>query len=441
MAAPTKPTYPSLTEITDPKVREVLRIILEKHAKLQDNINATAANTNPLTGNLNSNNKLITQVADPINPQDAVNKRSVMQLIQSTLSALGVVKPLPTLVGGGAASTGSSVINTPPGPPGKVPPPPAGARTQVCSVAITFQGLTVNTAQYGNIPWFEVALTSLSPADRQTAYAAKKAAGDTHALMALTWNYNEAPSYTYPVPGTDMSKNLQGFKALVQEAITAGFIVMVFLGGDGESKPKNPDGTYPYNDPQGWTYGYQWLIDNLPTIISTFQKGTDNIDLTPYVIFVPGFDGVMPGWDPAHLDNYLIYIRSLLGSNGYVGLELAAGYSHWGAGAANWTSASGQAVDVVLNEFPGPPTGDQVWQIAPRMIGPAYNRQFAATQGQLPTDDPNPPWYLRAGTPRGPFFPVAFEYDEFRWVRGQISASAIAGERANLKSYGYSYFG
>ncbi len=69
--------------------------------------------------------------------------------------------------------------------------PPVPTRDQVCSVRLTFQGLTVDTADHGTLPWFEAALTSLSAGDRARVYAAKHAAGDTHCIVALTWNYDE----------------------------------------------------------------------------------------------------------------------------------------------------------------------------------------------------------------------------------------------------------
>ncbi|MBS2030233.1 MAG: hypothetical protein JST54_20185 [Deltaproteobacteria bacterium] len=316
-----------------------------------------------------------------------------------------------------------------------LPAPPR--RDQVGAVQLTFQGLSVTLPDYGTIPWFEPAITSISPSDRQLVYAAKHAAGDTHLIMALSWNYAGDQGYAYPIQGNDLSGDLPAFRALVKEAIENGFIVMVFLAGDGESNPAGG-----YNDPVGWTYGYSWLMQNLASIVGVLQESPD---LTPYILFVPGWDGVVPGWAPdasnpssgtyvypAELDLYLQQARALL-PNGYLGVELAAGYAHWGGSAANYTSAAGQDLDVILQEFPGPPTGDQVWQIAGRELGPAYVRPSDQPSG----DDPSPPYYLQGGTPRGPFFPIAFEYDAYRWVRGDVSASDIATEKAYLLGVGY----
>jgi hypothetical protein len=324
--------------------------------------------------------------------------------------------------------------------PPALPPPPT--RDQIGGVNLTFQGLTVTLPTYGTIPWFEPAISSLSASDRSIVYTAKHAAGDTHLIVALSWNYAGDGGYSYPIPGTDLSGNLPAFRALVEEAIENGFYVLAFLAGDGESNPAGG-----YNDPVGWTYGYTWLMQHMGAIVNALQQP---MDLTPYVIFVPGWDSVVPGWAPdasnptsgtyvypSELDNYLLLARSLVGSNGYLGVELAAGYAHWGGGAANYTSPAGQTLDVILQEFPGPPTGDQVWQIAGRELGPMYHRP----PDQPVDDDPSPPWYLQPGTPRGRYFPIGFEFDAYRWVRGQVTADQIQQERMYLRAVGFAWSG
>lgn len=325
---------------------------------------------------------------------------------------------------------GVTVTDTP-----ALPPPPT--RDQIGAVKLSFQGLNVTLPGYGTIPWFEPAISSLDAAGRQAVYAAKHAAGDTHLAIALSWNYSGDGGYSYPVPGRDLSGDLPAFRALVEEAIRNGFYVLAFLAGDGESRPGGG-----YNDPVGWTYGHAWLMQNLPAIVAALQQPAD---LTPYVVLLPGWDGVVPGWAPdasdpgsgtyrypAELDNYLLKARALV-PGGYLGVELASGYCHWGGGAENYTSPAGQALDVILQEFPGPPTGDQVWQIAGRELGPAYVRPPDQPAG----DDPGPPAYLSHGTPRGRYFPVAYEYDEYRWVRGRVSADDVRREQAYLRSVGY----
>jgi hypothetical protein len=299
-------------------------------------------------------------------------------------------------------------------------------RDQVLSVKMTFQGLSVTLPTVGTIAWFEPAISSLDAASRQIVYQAKRAAGDTHLAISISWAYMNDGNYSYPVAGTDLTKDLPAFRALVAEVIENGFFPVLFLAGDGES----PSGG-GYNDPNGWTYGYAWLTAHLQQIVAVLQTPTD---LTPYCLLLPGWDGVTPVWKPSEIDSYLLQARSLL-PKGYLGLEIASGAADWGAGAANYTSAAGQALDAVLQEFPGPPTGDQVWQMAARELGPAYVRP----PDQPPGDDSSPPFFLVGGTPRGPWYPVAFEFDEYRWVRALVTATQISQEREYLTTMGYAH--
>lgn len=320
-------------------------------------------------------------------------------------------------------------------PPIYVPPPSpipgTGLPTLPINRRISFQGLTVNSPTYGNLPWFPATMTSFDAANRTSLYGQLLGAGDVWGMATLSWNYAE-PGQPYGsgnvVPPRDMTGDLPGFRAIVEEMLSAGFSkVMVMMSGDGEGAGPG------YNDPVGWTYGRAWLMANLPAIIGTFQAGTD---ITGSCIFMPGFDGVMPGWDPAGLDAYLVYIRSLVGGVRCVGLELGGGYSHWGGGPADW-AGSGQNVDFLFQEFPGPPVGDPVWQIAARTLGPSYHRDPA----QPAADDPTPPYYLGVGTPRGPIEVNAFEYETFRWVRSAVSAGDVQNSRQYLANVGYPFTG
>jgi hypothetical protein len=80
--------------------------------------------------------------------------------------------------------------------------PPMPTRAQVCGIRMSFQGLTVPVVEEtgypwitaGPLPWFEAALVCLGPRNRTLAYAAKHAAGDTHALICFSGGmplYNE----------------------------------------------------------------------------------------------------------------------------------------------------------------------------------------------------------------------------------------------------------
>src|SRR5260370_1601894 len=70
--------------------------------------------------------------------------------------------------------------------PVKPPRPPAPTREQILAVQLRFQGLTVHLPRYPDLPWWDVALTNLSDAERQIAYRAKKAVGDTHVHLAVS---------------------------------------------------------------------------------------------------------------------------------------------------------------------------------------------------------------------------------------------------------------
>src|SRR5205823_10255601 len=119
--------------------------------------------------------------------------------------------------------------------------PPVPTRDQVLSVNLMFQGLTVQTAQFGALPWFEAALAWLTPQDRQAVYAAKQKAGDTHCIIALPSGpplYDE-PNQPYsadrfgPLDWTAGNTAIDPkFVALVAEVIRAGFVPLLFLGGD-----------------------------------------------------------------------------------------------------------------------------------------------------------------------------------------------------------------
>lgn len=289
-------------------------------------------------------------------------------------------------------------------------------RLELLRAPCTFQGLTVETSQFGVLPWFEPAIGWLDLLDdRLAVYAVKRAAGDTLINIALTGQYSEPGQAYANIPGRDYSEDLPALRALIVEALTVGGMrgVLLMLGGDGN----NPD-------PVGMTKGRTWLMQN-------FQRIYDALaDLSPYIIWCPGYDGVVPAWGPAVyaypsvVDEWLLFARSVVGPSGYLALELAAGYAHWGGEGRNYTTAAGQALDVVISELPypmGPPAlydpanatpWNQVWQIVGRLQRPYYR-----SADQPADDDPNPPYYLAGGTPRGLFVYWAWEFDTYGWVR------------------------
>lgn len=323
-----------------------------------------------------------------------------------------------------------------------LPRPPS--RDEVGSVRISFQGQSVTTKQRGTERWFEPAIADLTDQDdRQAVYAAKRAAGDTHINVSL-----------------DLT-GLAGVpwrRQIIREAIVTGGMRGVLLMMMGDGSPQDQD---------AGALGRDWLMRHFPAIYQAFKgDGTPgNEDLTPWIIFVPGYDGVVPGWQPpSSVDAFALMARKIIdaGGSGYLGIELSAGYAAWGGDTAttttanNWTTAAGQAFDVILQEFPiamGPPRPipahylvngqwapsvtdeqrkpwTQVWQMVGRMVSPYH----------VPDDQPDdrhPPYLLGAGTPRGPYYYVCFEFDTYEWIRtGRITLAEVVAHRAYLRQLG-----
>ena len=312
---------------------------------------------------------------------------------------------------------------------GPLPPPPS--RDRLCAVRIGFQGLTIQSREFGTFPAFGPETSSLADDDLLWYFQQVKAAGWTHVEFAVSWNYQEA-DYRYPVPGRDLSGNLPELRRRIELAIRSGLLVVLFCAGDGESNPQGG-----YNDPQGWTYGREWLMEHFPDIYIAMEgEGTPaQPDLTRYMVFCPGYDGVWYGWkDPQAVRDWLAFAGCIIGGKGALAIEWAAGLCHLGDGAATYLGP-GQYLDVVLQEFPmgAVPTSnpDQIWQVAARTV-PAYHRPADQPAG----DDPNPPHYI-GPTPRGPVFVVAYEKDTWEWVRGRITPTQVQVNRQYLADCGY----
>ena len=418
------PDYSLLQSITDPKARAALRKIVEKIAAMETGVQDTQAQLAALPS--------------------GVTTDMVTQLMNARLASLGLLNAaIATPVIGTPPSATPAPLPVLPGPiPGGVVPGTPPTRAQVCGVNLTFQGLMVNTTQFGTLPWFEVALISLNAADRAVVYAAKHAMGDTHCVVVAAWDYGESgqPYGTgQTVPPGDLTGDFPTFKAIVQEVINNGFYPYVILGGDGGVAAANA---------------------LMPQILGVLRAGTD---LTPWCLFVVGFDSVFYGlFSPADVTAFGATFRALLPS-GYLGIEFTAGVSHIGGGQADYAAGGGlQTYDVILSEFNGPSMdlgssswdsawrqvnpgpgpnyrGNQIWQIAHRLLGPAY---VIPADQPADADSPTPPWYLASGNPRGPYFPCAFEWvGEYNFVRGLETSDQVSRDRAYFRSLGYAYTG
>lgn len=299
---------------------------------------------------------------------------------------------------------------------------PVPTRDQICAVQLSFQGLQFDTPTYGRVNWWETIAWWPNPIDRQCAYAAKRAAGDTHIILDLSGSYKELGDI-YDQVGADYSQNLPALVALAEEAIAEGFSIDLRLAGDGQGA--GPD----YNDPVGMTYGHDWLMANFPRIADAFKH------LYKYIVFVPGYDGVFYGWEPEQVVVFGKLFRSIF-PDGYLGIEFNTGHIPLGEGGSDYLPGGRmQDYDVIYAEFdPWLYHGDATWQICGRMVRP-YTRPF----DQPANDDPNPPYYLAQPNPRGPWFFIAFEIVTYRWVRGQVTLAEVAAYRQYFKELGCQY--
>jgi hypothetical protein len=325
--------------------------------------------------------------------------------------------------------------------------PPLSTRDEVLSATIGFQGITAHTAEYGTFPMFGPETTTLRDADLDAYCADILAAGFHGGEIAVSWAYAE-PGFLMPVPGRDLSTDLPELTRRIARMRRNGLTsVGVFLAGDGRSQPKNPDGTYPYNDPVGHTYGYEWLMDNLERILLACRDSADG-DLTTFIIFSPTYDGgFMDGWgdapgqpdhQPQRVIDFGLKFRSIL-PVGYLAMEHTPGNIPIGNGEADWlTGGPLDAYDLLLSEYrdpitPGPP-GDQVWQVVARTV-PHYTRPANQPAG----DDPRPPNYLQHPTSRGTRYKWEYEFATYPWTRGRRTLEQIEQDRAYFRAMGSPY--
>lgn len=293
-------------------------------------------------------------------------------------------------------------------------------REQVCDIFCGFQGITIQTSQYGAIPAFGPETSSLSDEDLISYCQQMKALGFKHVEFDISWRYSE-PDYSYPVPGRDLSNNVDEICRRCDLIIRQGMFIKMSLAGDGLSV--GTPGKYGYNDPQGWTYGYEWLMENLGRIIFPMKNYLGH-DLTKFICFVPGYDGVFYGWtkpespdlQPQRVIDFGRHFRTLF-PDGYLGIEHTPGKIPVGEGSDNWKPGGVlDAYDTCLSEFdPFHLHSDDTWQILGRMTRP-FNRP-----PDMPAnDDPNPDYYL-LDCSRGKRFYIAYELVTYLWVRNHIS--------------------
>lgn len=310
--------------------------------------------------------------------------------------------------------------------------PAVPTRDEMLGVKITFQGLVVDTAQFGKLPWFEACLAWLSPSDRQAAYKAKHLAGDTHCIVHIPCGpalYDE-PGQPYSAdrfgPLDWMNGNTKvdpKLTALIREVVSNGFKALLFLGGDS-----------PENQPIGMKH-LDLLHDNEDFRTILFK----------YCVVIPGWDGIFYGWTPEQIVDWGLKFRTLF-PTGYAGLEYSAGHIPVGEGGADYLPrGAGQDphsnpgrmtdFDLILGEYDDNLHQDSTWQILNRM-----ERNYIRPADQPAGDDPARVFYMGTPNPRGRFYHLVFEFGMYEYVRGS-SVEHVNANRAYLRAMGAEFVG
>lgn len=312
------------------------------------------------------------------------------------------------------------------------PDPPT--RDEILDAHESFQGAILHTSQFGDLHWWPTAWVSLNAADRAASYAQIASWGDTDITVSWKWEYGESGQpfgSGQLVPPADFTNDPATFRALVKDVIqhTAAngkpFVPRIFMSGDD---------------------GFDAYMARMPAIIAALRpQPTDPIDLARYVKLQPCYDSCIPGYagpqdDKTKIDTAILATRAAC-PDCVIALEFSSGYSSTGDGDDWWGTPAAAAIDEVDHEGNSWPVSnwDQYWQVLARWLGPAYVRPAA----QPASDDPSAPFpatdarfYLRRGTPRGPYRVHCFEPFTYDWVRGRPSLDQVPVAFATLKALG-----
>lgn len=330
------------------------------------------------------------------------------------------------------------IASSTPSSGGGLPPPPT--REVICRVVCSFQG-----QQFGDTHWWDPMMADIAdPAERARRYP----------ILRTPQPQPDGPILinTHLNLSLDMTglACLPKIKGLIYEAVTLGKMTGVLLMCMGDGDEGNPG-----------ALGGQWLMANFAAIVE-YMRSAGGVDLTPYIVFCPGYDGIVPAWQPTtRVNDFARLARSILGDKGYLALEVSGGYWSWSGEVNDWATSDGQCFDVILVEFniatapPDPPPAallddhggwsadtlardlnnpwSSVWQIVGHLQSP-YHRP-----PETPTNDypDGIPYALGGGTPRGPFTSVIFEHSTYEWIRAQnITVERINQRRAYYRTLG-----
>lgn len=243
-------------------------------------------------------------------------------------------------------------------------------------------------------------------------------AGTTHINLDISGDYAENLGWAprYPIPGTDWTNDLISFSKILDYIITNGFIPHIHLASDGQGI-----------DPVGMTKGWQWGIDNVPSIIQALDK------YKKYCLWNGGWDGCFPDWTPAQTVQYLRMLRAALGNDGQIAAEFngpnseTVGYTHLGNGSADWNNNQLDILDVFLVELLTYPNNEiGVAQVATRLLGPGAKNTSMA------------PYYLNGQKEVGICY---FEPCAYQAIRKQVSNNDCVAQARIGQKYGFNDFG
>lgn len=248
-----------------------------------------------------------------------------------------------------------------------------------------------------------------------------RSAGSTHINLALSYNYNEFLGWgNYPLPGMDFTDNLGDFSNIIIQIQNLGFIPIIKLATDGQSY-----------DPNGWTYGWQWGMDNLPRILPVFNTFIND------VLWSTGFDGCFPDWSRQQTIDMLQMLRGNLGSDACIDTEFngpgTVGYCHMGNGPGDWTPDTLGILDnfsVELKTYP--PSSIGIQQTASRLLGPQASNISPENMG---------PYFLREMSTIKNINICMYETIAFQAIRKQVDTAQIKSVNRFCANFGFSSFG
>lgn len=301
------------------------------------------------------------------------------------------------------------------------PRPTAPTREDLLMGQFTFQGLTVQTQQFGTLPWFEPCIGWFTGptrwADVDAVLKVKADADDQIVQVAVSGQYAEANQAYQHIPGVNYWNDLAGLNTLLDYLIERGWWIDLRCGFDG---------TGP--DPVGLTWGWQFGMDNYARLAASLGPRL------AYCKINPAYDGWCPAWDASQAQAFGEMVIATTPSVVLVG-EFAIGYSHMGGGEADYAPGGClSAYDAFEGEFEAEPnTGlihdDNVWQIVARM-----SRPYIRPADQPAHDDPNPPFYLGGVNSRG----LPYRYRALEWlIYYEVRWEVPDGTAANDQNRGY----